>query len=581
MIKKLLFLLLAGISCQAMAQSCPTPVLTSPKDGDVNVPVDASLSWNGVTGVPGYKLSIGLTPFGGEILPNQFVGTSLNYTPPLGLPADTDIYVTITLFFFQQGLPEIVCSTETFHTATVTVPPPCTILSSPTNGSLNVNVASNISWNYAPTATGYDLRAGTTPGGNDLIGDTDVGNVLTYNPLADFPPNTQIFVTITPRNGLGSASNCQVQSFTTGDVVALPGCTALTSPADGDPNVPLSPLLEWDPVPGATEYWVTIGLSPYTAEIANQIHFTANSTRVIEFEPNRTFFVRIVPHNDAGAAVGCQQTTFSTQLGCGPFFDPGTGELVTLNPEINLPDTLSFCENEGPLTVTSPDDVDGYRWYQLDDTGNETFLGTGVSVDITETGTYRYEAYNTVPQTGGTVECTSTKLFEVVASELATITSLLVSGQDGILRIEARVKGNGDYEYALDSEVGPYQDSPVFDGIPAGSHTVYVRDRNGCGIVSKSIQQEVVLDGFPRFFTPNGDGVNDYWQYTPPVTLAEIPLNSIEIYDRYGRLLASISPNSPGWDGTFLGKPLPSDDYWFRALLDEQADLQGHFSLKR
>jgi gliding motility-associated-like protein len=213
--------------------------------------------------------------------------------------------------------------------------------------------------------------------------------------------------------------------------------------------------------------------------------------------------------------------------------------------------------------------------------GNETFISQGVSVEIEETGMYRYEAFNVISQTGGDLECSSTQLFDVLPSEVATITNIDIDGDSGSLRIEVSATGTGDYEFALDNIDGPYQDSPVFGNIPTGNHTVHVRDKNGCGIVSQNIEQELALDGFPRFFTPNGDGVNDLWQYSQPDNLQDIPLNSIEIFDRYGRLIASINPNSNGWDGTFMGKPLPSDDYWFRANVEDREEIKGHFSLKR
>ena len=566
------------IGYNVFAQQCPVPVLVSPEDLETGVPVDTQIIWNGVAGVPAYLLSIGTTPFGGEILNRQNVGNATSYTPPLGLPADTDIYVTITLFFFQTGISEITCSSETFRTAALTAPPNCSALTSPMDGAVNVNIGSRISWNYAPGAESYDLSIGTSPGGVEIFSG-NVGNTLSFNPDPDLPAETQIFVTVTPRNSIGPALDCPPQQFTTSMAASLPGCTSMVSPADGETNVSLNPLLEWAEVPDAIGYRVTIGLSPFTAEILNNTNFTTNSTNFIEFESNRTFFVRIIPYNEAGQAIGCIQESFSTLLGCGPFFDPDTGDLVTQNPEMTLPDILAFCENEGTLTVTSPDDADDFRWYQLNDLGEETLLGSGETIELTETGIYRYEAINRLVQEGSEVECSSTKLFEVTSSEIATITSLIVDGQAGVLRIEARVSGNGDYEYALDN--GPYQDSAVFDNVPAGSHTVFVRDRNGCGVVSQSIDQQVALDGFPRFFTPNGDGINDLWQYEPPPTLGEIPLNNIQIYDRYGKLLANFGPDSAGWDGTFNGNPLPSDDYWFRAEVDSREDLKGHFTLKR
>jgi gliding motility-associated-like protein len=580
MLKKLLFTLALCIGCNAIAQQCPVPLLTSPENGDTDIPVNTQISWNGVAGVPAYLVSIGTTPLGSEILNRQNVGNATSYTPPMGLPADTDIYITITLFFFQAGVSEITCSTETFRTAALTDPPPCTALSAPGNGAVNVNLGSRISWNYAPTADSYDLVVGTSPGVGDIFND-NVGNELSFDPPGDLPANTTIYVTITPRNTIGPAIDCQELQFTTGQAAALPGCTSLIRPEDGEINVPLSPVLEWEEVPDAIGYLVTIGLSPFSTEILDNTTFASNSTNFIEFEPNRTFFIRIIPYNEAGSAIGCVQESFSTILGCGPFFDTDTGELITLNPEIQLPDILAFCENEGTLTITSPDEADDFRWYQLDEFGEEIYLGDGESIELTETGIYRYEAINRIMQEGNEVECSSTKVFEVTSSETATIISLDIDGQAGILRIEARVSGNGDYEFALDDINGPYQDGAIFDNVPAGSHTVYVRDRNGCGIVSQSIDEQTALDGFPRFFTPNGDGFNDFWQYVPPPALEEIPLNNIQVYDRYGKLLANFGPDSAGWDGTFNGNPLPSDDYWFRAEVDSQGELKGHFTLKR
>jgi gliding motility-associated-like protein len=48
-----------------------------------------------------------------------------------------------------------------------------------------------------------------------------------------------------------------------------------------------------------------------------------------------------------------------------------------------------------------------------------------------------------------------------------------------------------------------------------------------------------------------------------------------------GKLLKQLSPYSKGWDGTFFGNPLPSDDYWFTVKLEDGRESRGHFSLKR
>lgn len=559
--------------------TCPT--LNGPFDGDTDVPVDTAISWTAVVGAPGYLISIGTTPGGTEIINNINTGSSTSFEPPLGLPDNSPIYVTLTVFFFNAE--NITCTTETFTTIDVTTPPTCTDGKFPAEGATNVNVASTVSWEYTPTADGYRVTIGTTPGGGEIIDDLDIGNVLSYKPIADLPFSTPIYVRVIPYNENGFApSICPQFSFTTGELATIPGCTNLVNPLPGSINVPLTPQLEWVAVPDAVGYRVTIGLSPNTGEILENVVFSTNSTLVFAFDPNRTFFIKIIPFNDAGEALGCTQENFSTLLGCGPYLDSVTGELVDLAPEINFPDEVSFCQNEIPYTISTIDAAEGYRWYKIDSNGNETLISGGAETELTEAGLYRYEAFNTVSQSGSTVECSKSKEFNVVSSETATITSLDTNGLNGTFEITAQVTGTGEYEFALDNSNGPYQDSNVFTGLASGSYTVFVRDKNGCGIIEESIIQDLTLEGFPNFFSPNGDGINDFWQFIPPVATGEINVGAIHIFDRNGNLIKQIDPLALGWDGQINGKPMPSSDYWFTAIsLSTLKKIQGHFALKR
>ena len=52
------------------------------------------------------------------------------------------------------------------------------------------------------------------------------------------------------------------------------------------------------------------------------------------------------------------------------------------------------------------------------------------------------------------------------------------------------------------------------------------------------------------------------------VTLSNVQSGSkVYIFDRFGKLLKELDPLSKGWDGTYLGKPMPATDYWFRTFL--------------
>ncbi len=570
-----IYLILFGFL--GFAQECPD--LVAPTNGATNVPVDTTIDWEDVTGVNAYIISLGTTPGGGEIVSNAAAGSISSYTPPLGLPENTLVFVTITLFFFDQD--DITCPSQSFRTEDVIDVPECTTLISPQDGDTNVNVATNLQWLYAARALGYRLSLGTTPGGTEILNNADLGNTLIYNPPADFPANTEIFVRITPYNENGEAIGCSEVSFTTGDVAPPPNCTTLISPVDGATNVPLSPLIEWLPVAGATGYRVFIGRSPTENDVLDGAVFFTTSTFVLNFEANSTYFVRIIPFNAAGDAIGCGQESFSTILGCGPFFND-MGELITLNPVIDFPEELIFCENELPATITSSDlDVaDGFRWYRLDPDDNEFLLSEDPSVVIDRAGRYRYEAYTINDQDGVVIECPTSQIFTVTLIESSAISDIQIVRNGFLFDVTIIMDGNNVYEFALDDSNGPYQPGNTFFGLEEGTYTVFVRDNGGCGLLQETFVLRLPDAGFPKFFTPNGDNTNEFWQYRPPRT-GGLNIATIYIFDRFGKLLKQLDPQSQGWDGRFLNQDLPSSDYWYKAITEDNAVITGHFSLIR
>ncbi len=157
---------------------------------------------------------------------------------------------------------------------------------------------------------------------------------------------------------------------------------------------------------------------------------------------------------------------------------------------------------------------------------------------------------------------------------------IILSDMSDSNNIEIVVDGDGAYEYAING--GEFQDSPIFLDVPPGVNTVIINDKNGCGTTDPI---PFLVVGYPKFFTPNADGVNDFWNIKGIETLVS-PV--IFIFDRYGKLLKQMEQNTLGWDGTYIGKPMPASDYWFKMEYsrDEQGvivakTLKNHFSLVR
>ncbi len=143
--------------------------------------------------------------------------------------------------------------------------------------------------------------------------------------------------------------------------------------------------------------------------------------------------------------------------------------------------------------------------------------------------------------------------------------------------IEILINGNSEYEYAING--GEFQDEAIFNDVPPGLNSVIINDKNGCG----TTEEEFLMVAYPKFFTPNGDGINETWNIKGIETLGN-PV--VFIFDRYGKLLKQLDANTP-WDGTFNGRSMPSSDYWFRFEYNDSVDVvvaktrKTHFTLKR
>ena len=251
----------------------------------------------------------------------------------------------------------------------------------------------------------------------------------------------------------------------------------------------------------------------------------------------------------------------------------GLGFHITLTvdplPEFDIVSPQYLCLNQLPrevmLTIENP--LDNYTFEWRNQAGLLLSSSTNPEIVVTDIGDYSVTAITNN-------NCIRTKTITVVASNIANIQSIDVVDDSANNTITVNVTGEGDYEYALDDINGPYQDSNLFENVFAGIRTVYVRDKNGCGIIS----EEVSVVGFPRFFTPNNDGFNDTWQV---LGLDFQSVAKIYIFDRFGKVIKIMNSNSNGWDGTYRGRQMPSSDYWYKVELEDGRLRRGHFSLIR
>ncbi len=176
-----------------------------------------------------------------------------------------------------------------------------------------------------------------------------------------------------------------------------------------------------------------------------------------------------------------------------------------------------FCGTEGnemTIAATGFENTSGDKFTYLWSNGSVT-----PTIDINEPGVYSVMITNVIG-------CTAQSSISVIETKLPTIKNVEVSND----RLEVFMTENETYEYTVNDEDGTYQESPIFKNLPTGTVTVFARNKNGCGITSR----EVSIIAYPKFFTPNGDQVNDYWQLDGLSSEFELQ-TPIFIFDRFGR----------------------------------------------
>lgn len=361
-------------------------------------------------------------------------------------------------------------------------------------------------------------------------------------------PDQAIFIRVSNSNGCDTVEQVQLnvtsQTFDQVEVVVCPANE--TSPISYGFAETMSQVAN-----AINENQSDLSLHPSREEAAFNINeMMSGFIEIPEEELPKTLYVRVQPDFDCSGIVPVKFFKLAP-----PDLNPpdeevliceGNQEQVELNPGINASSSISYTWNTGATTpVITVDEPGSYSVTvdQVSTIGNQELI------------------------------CTATATFDVVVSESPDITTE-ITGVPGNNQVIITAEGSGDYEYALNS-TSSFQDDNVFQ-LTDPINTIYVRDKNGCGIVSKEIE----VFQFSDFFSPNGDGINDVWR---PVEsqIVKQQIKRIDIFDRYGKLIKTLKGFDFSWNGYLNGNALPSNDYWFLVVFSNGQKITGNLTLKR
>ncbi len=92
------------------------------------------------------------------------------------------------------------------------------------------------------------------------------------------------------------------------------------------------------------------------------------------------------------------------------------------------------------------------------------------------------------------------------------------------------------------------------------TYTLTVTARGGCQKSDDVFIKLLKAPRIPNTFTPNGDAVNEKWVIA---YLNFYPNNRVQVFTRTGQLVFESHGFYEPWDGTYKGKPLPFDTYYY------------------
>ncbi|WP_374329436.1 T9SS type B sorting domain-containing protein [Soonwooa sp.] len=226
--------------------------------------------------------------------------------------------------------------------------------------------------------------------------------------------------------------------------------------------------------------------------------------------------------------------------------------LGELKININRPQASTELKDESICSGTTVELKVGsgfksHVWYKAED----------LNTPIWDQETYSASIGNYVVVLEAQNGCKYSQPVKVTQAESAKITAIIIDGTTVTVKAEGGVP---PYEYALEgpSYYQGFSSNFVFPDVSKpGLYTVSVKTSTNCAPTTASLS----ILKIQNTITPNGDGRNDYVDYSELKSKTDA---KFIIIDRYGKkVYDSAEKKDYIWDGKLNGKPLPNDTYWY------------------
>ena len=151
-------------------------------------------------------------------------------------------------------------------------------------------------------------------------------------------------------------------------------------------------------------------------------------------------------------------------------------------------------------------------------------------------------------------------VYEPQITSFEIITSNACNDNSGT--IEVILEDEIDALFKIDDD--NFSNNNILEGLSAANYTLTIQDENGCEIdTSFQIIDQDCNILIPNVFTPDGDGLNDFFGV---VSLYDFrgKITLFKVFNRWGQKVIDLQNQNIEdaiWDGRQNNKPLPSDVY--------------------
>jgi gliding motility-associated-like protein len=369
----------------------------------------------------------------------------------------------------------------------------------------------------------------STPGNTSTITGLKTGNYV---------------VTVTDRNKC-SNSDADSLKISSSPLVIIPDISLyngenISCSGGNDGEIKLDILGGSSPL---TFKWSTINGSPLVASSQNQTKLSAGE-----------YAVTITDNK------GCTKDTSFT-------LSQPTGLALVLDSKT---DVMCHGEKTGMIAVTGSGGIPpySYKWSGGQNTQNLNNV-TGGIYNLTFTDANR---------------CKLIQEYELNQPDTIIVTEEIVrpycsSTEDGEIRLIVK-GGISPYAILWDTR----ETTSSLDHLRTNVYTYRITDANNCRLrdtVNLLPHNQACLD-IPNAFSPNGDLINDTWEINAgdpnnPLSVKELyPGARIEVFTRWGTLVYRSDPGYPvPWNGTYQGRQLPLDSYYYVVDTGNGKPLKG------